>query len=278
MLLILACLSLALAACSSDECTDCSIFEGLDPSRGKGDEGGFPSIEAALGETHFDLSVEALPAGVTATKENLVGRLLCLRFHVDAGTPFAATMQQNGDGDLDPYLLLLSSSAKTLASANDQWVLPMGAEADSVLAHTARESDLHFLFACGEDFDSGGSFRIDLVNLNEPPGADLSLTNPTLRAHNRDLREVEGAVATYLEDLVLSDGADGYLYTDPQGYDLLSLEERGQVNQLVEAVNNHRETLFEECLQANDLPTDAEPIAQVGRACAQIWKHVRSAQ
>lgn len=268
----------SVAACGGSGSTDGDIFSQLDPSDGKADSGGFPSIPAELGGSYLDLEVLALPPGSKATSRSLEPSLKCLVFHAEAGQSFAAAMRVTDDGKLDPYLILMGPDKEKIDSVDDQWLLPMGGDHDAVLVHTAVESGLHYLFACDGDFAADGVFRVDLLALalDRPVALDYGLTNPALRAYNAELRELEDEVAHYIGTAALREDGLGYLETDEEGFGELPLEERADLNRVMAGANAHREHLFDECLRANEAERTAEAQTRVGRVCGEVWKAIRA--
>jgi hypothetical protein len=263
--LVVAALALALAACGPSSGED--LLESLDPAGGKADGSGFPVLDAELGESLLDLVVSPAPAGAREIDE-LRDAIVVIRLELAAGDAVVATMRADAPS-LDAYLLVKGPSKETLDSQDDQALLPMGLESDAVVAFTARQSGPHFLFATGgHDMETGGRFRVDLIQLSSPPVADLGLTNPRLRAYAGELRRREPEVQSYLAQSVLVEQADGMLGLDLERAKALPLSEYSAVRQLQSGVNSLRSDYFAFFDETVDR-------AAVGRQVAEVWAAAR---
>lgn len=280
------CLSLVIsAALLAAGCADWVVDQSLEPegpgigdlvdgiADGKRDGSGFPVQSATLGEAFGDQAVEAMPPGVTVETADLSRHMTVYRFQVEAGQTFAAIMRSQ-TADLDGYLLLKDPDYVSVREAQDQVLLPQTWATDAVIVHTAATAGTHYLFAAGQDFASGGSFRLDLLALDEAPGADLMVSNPALRAISGALRDDEALLHPLVASDALTDGDDGLL-VESDGFGELALVDKARARQVAHRINQRRTRLFQELAWATWDSPEPEAVARLGRICGAIWRALR---
>jgi hypothetical protein len=231
---------------------------------GAADESGFPVIEVG-GAGRYPIDVAALPPGVAASLDNLEGVVHAFELRLpEAGS--VAFVARATSGDVDPHVVLKSTSNETLATGRDQSFLPMAEERDAVVTIEA-ESETDYVFVVAdEELAHAGSMVVDVVVFSETLGIDLGWTHAGTRAITEMLREREPELAGLLSDGVVLEDMDGYVSVG----DLtpLPLSERAGVNGLISNVNELRGLLYEEY-------SEERPDA-VGRAAAELYWALRN--
>jgi uncharacterized protein YdbL (DUF1318 family) len=103
----------------------------------------------------------------------------------------------------------------------------------------------------------GGMLSLSLtpeVFAQEP---DINVSNPAIRGLRESIKRRSGAIKPYMDKGNAGINQDGLLVV--RGSDGLSLKERAEVQQLIEAENRDREALYAEIAKANNIPPEAVP-------------------
>ena len=96
---------------------------------------------------------------------------------------------------------------------------------------------------------------------------DINVSNPAIRALKDSIRNRSDAIKPYMDRGNVGINQDGLLAV--RSTDGLSLKERAEVQQLVEAENRDRESLYLEIAKANNFSADAVP--KIKRIFAKSW-------
>lgn len=120
----------------------------------------------------------------------------------------------------------------------------------------------------------GGSFlfqdRLAFVGFSREAfaqEADINVSNPAIRSLKESIRKRSDSIKPYMDKGNVGITRDGLLTV--RATDGLSLKERAEVQQLVDAENRDRETLYAEIAKANNFPR--ERIADIKRIFAKSW-------
>ena len=97
--------------------------------------------------------------------------------------------------------------------------------------------------------------------------ADINVSNPAIRALKDSIKQRSDAIKPYMDRGNVGIAQDGLLAI--RGTDGLSLKERADVKQLVDAENRDREALYGEIAKANNIPT--ENIPKIRSIFAKSW-------
>lgn len=97
--------------------------------------------------------------------------------------------------------------------------------------------------------------------------ADINVSNPAIRALKDSIRQRSEAIKPYMDRGNVGIGQDGLLVL--RNTDGLSLKERADVKQLVDAENRDREALYAEIAKANNIPKDNIP--KIKTIFAKSW-------
>ena len=87
--------------------------------------------------------------------------------------------------------------------------------------------------------------------------ADINVSNPAIRGLRESIKRRSGAIKPYMDKGNAGINQDGMLVV--RSSEGLSLKERAEVQQLIEAENRDREALYAEIAKANDIPPNAVP-------------------
>jgi uncharacterized protein YdbL (DUF1318 family) len=97
--------------------------------------------------------------------------------------------------------------------------------------------------------------------------ADINVSNPAIRALKDAIRKRSDAIKPFMDRANVGIAQDGLLAV--RTTEGLSLKERAEVQQLVDAENRDRESLYLEIAKANNIPRDAVP--RIKRIFASSW-------
>lgn len=97
--------------------------------------------------------------------------------------------------------------------------------------------------------------------------ADINVSNPAIRALKDAIRKRSDSIKPYMDRGNVGITRDGLLTVRTTAG--LSLKERAEVQQLVEAENHDRESLYVEIAKANNISRDAVP--RIKRIFARSW-------
>lgn len=97
--------------------------------------------------------------------------------------------------------------------------------------------------------------------------ADINVSNPAIRSLKESIRARSGALKPYMDKGNVGITRDGLLtIRTTEG---LSLKERAEIQQLVDAENRDRESLYAEIARANSFPR--EKVADIKSIFAKSW-------
>jgi len=96
---------------------------------------------------------------------------------------------------------------------------------------------------------------------------DINISNPAIRTLKDSIRKRSDAIKPYMDRGNVGINQDGLLTV--RSTDGLSLKERAEIQQLVEAENRDREALYLEIAKANNFSPDAVP--KIKRIFAKSW-------
>jgi uncharacterized protein YdbL (DUF1318 family) len=98
---------------------------------------------------------------------------------------------------------------------------------------------------------------LGLIGAAHAQEADINVSNPAIRALKDSIKQRSEAIKPYMDRGNVGIGQDGLLAI--RGSDGLSLKERAEVKQLVDAENRDRESLYSEIAKANNISSDNIP-------------------
>ncbi|MFN0250788.1 MAG: hypothetical protein ACKV2T_28195 [Kofleriaceae bacterium] len=203
----------------------------IDPSAGgAADDGGFPVLDVEAGE-RMSFSIAVLPAGAEIDDVDLAKHMIALRVHASV-----AIVAHRTSGDLDPYIIVKDPAKRTLAQSIDQVVAPALDARDAIAVAPSGS----IVLVSGEDLETGGDVRIDVVAL--PHARSLALEGTIARVTGAALREHELARADAVAKGYLVERADG---TVEQVLATIPLAERAGLASLAADLGNTRDALAE---------------------------------
>ena len=97
--------------------------------------------------------------------------------------------------------------------------------------------------------------------------ADINISNPAIRALKDSIKNRSGSIKPFMDRGNVGLTKDGLLTV--RTTDGLSLKERAEVQQLVDAENRDRESLYLEIAKANNFPL--ESVAKIRSIFARSW-------
>ena len=86
---------------------------------------------------------------------------------------------------------------------------------------------------------------------------DINVSNPAIRGLRESIKRRSGAIKPFMDKGNAGINQDGLLVV--RGSEGLSLKDRAEVQQLIEAENRDREALYAEIAKANNIPSEAVP-------------------
>jgi uncharacterized protein YdbL (DUF1318 family) len=108
---------------------------------------------------------------------------------------------------------------------------------------------------------------LSLVSAAQAQEADINVSNPAIRALKDSIKQRSGAIKPYMDRGNTGIAQDGMLVV--RNTDGIDLKARAEVNQLVDAENRDRETLYAEIAKANGIP--ASNIPKIKSIFAKSW-------
>lgn len=108
---------------------------------------------------------------------------------------------------------------------------------------------------------------LSLIGAAHAQEADINVSNPAIRALKDSIKKRSGAIRPYMDRGNIGIGQDGLLVV--RNTDGLDLKARAEINQLVDAENRDRETLYGEIAKANGIPTSNVP--KIKSIFAKSW-------
>jgi uncharacterized protein YdbL (DUF1318 family) len=106
-------------------------------------------------------------------------------------------------------------------------------------------------------FAPGGALSLSLLTEAFAQEADINVSNPAIRGLRESIKRRSGAIKPYMDKGNAGINQDGMLVV--RSSEGLSLKERAEVQQLIEAENRDREALYAEIAKANNIPPNAVP-------------------
>jgi uncharacterized protein YdbL (DUF1318 family) len=106
-----------------------------------------------------------------------------------------------------------------------------------------------------------------LVSLAHAQEADINVSNPAIRALKDSIKSRSGSIKPFMDRGNVGLTRDGLLTV--RTTDGLNLKERAEVQQLVEAENRDRESLYLEIAKANNFPKESVP--RIKSIFAKSW-------
>ena len=103
----------------------------------------------------------------------------------------------------------------------------------------------------------GGILSLSLTREVFAQEPDINVSNPAIRGLRESIKRRSGAIKPYMDKGNAGINQDGLLVV--RGSEGLSLKERAEVQQLIEAENRDREALYAEIAKANNIPPEAVP-------------------
>jgi uncharacterized protein YdbL (DUF1318 family) len=113
----------------------------------------------------------------------------------------------------------------------------------------------------------GPGFALDFVGQAQAQEADINISNPAIRALKDSIKNRSAAIKPYMDKGSIGIAQDGLLAI--RSSDGLSLKERAETKQLVDAENRDREALYAEIAKANGIAADAVP--KIKSIFAKSW-------
>jgi len=113
----------------------------------------------------------------------------------------------------------------------------------------------------------GRRLALGFVSAARAQEADINVSNPAIRALKDSIKQRSDAIKPYMDRGNIGIGQDGLLAI--RGTDGLSLKERADIKQLVDAENRDREALYAEIAKANNMPSDNIP--KIKSIFARSW-------
>jgi uncharacterized protein YdbL (DUF1318 family) len=106
-----------------------------------------------------------------------------------------------------------------------------------------------------------------LLGVAHAQEADINVSNPAIRALKDSIKRRSDAIKPYMDRGNVGIAQDGLLVL--RNNDGLSLKERAEVKQLLDAENREREALYAEIANANNIPR--ENIPKIKSIFARSW-------
>ncbi len=106
-------------------------------------------------------------------------------------------------------------------------------------------------------FAPRGSLSLNLIHEALAQEPDINVSNPAIRGLRDSIKRRSGAIKPYMDKGNAGINQDGLLVV--RSSEGLSLKERAEAQQLIEAENRDREALYSEIAKANNIPANAVP-------------------
>lgn len=107
----------------------------------------------------------------------------------------------------------------------------------------------------------------DFLSAAHAQEADINVSNPAIRALKDSIKQRSEAIRPYMDRGNVGIAQDGLLAI--RNTDGVSLKERAEINQLVDAENRDRESLYAEIAKANNIARDSIP--KIKSIFAKSW-------
>ncbi len=109
--------------------------------------------------------------------------------------------------------------------------------------------------------------RLSFVGTAHAQEADINVSNPAIRALKESIKRRSQAIKPYMDRGNVGIGRDGLLTL--RSTEGLNLKERAEVQQLIDAENRDRESLYAEIASANSFDKDSIP--KIRAIFARSW-------
>ena len=109
--------------------------------------------------------------------------------------------------------------------------------------------------------------QLSFVAVAHAQDADINISNPAIRALKDSIKRRSEAIKPYMDRSKVGIGADGLLAM--RSSDGLNLKERAEVQQLIDAENRDRESLYAEIAKANNI--DQGSVSKIKSIFARSW-------
>lgn len=113
----------------------------------------------------------------------------------------------------------------------------------------------------------GTRIALSFVGQAQAQEADINISNPAIRALKDAIKNRSAAIKPYMDKGNIGIAQDGLLAI--RSTEGLSLKERAEIQQLLEAENRDREALYAEIAKANGMAKDAVP--KIKNIFAKSW-------
>jgi hypothetical protein len=221
-------------------------------------------VEAEVGDSLAGLEVAAV-RGANPSPEQVAAASVLVRFPVRAGDTVLAVVRAESS-DVDPFAVLRDGEGTISLSADMQVILPALDEDDVALVATSPEDGELFLFVTGGEYmQTSGTLGVELLPLPSSIGFDTSLTSGAARAYLDEMRRLDAELAPMIEDGWALEGEDGWVLENNE-FDI-PLRDRARARQVIGAVNDIRELLFDELAVIHDTSS-----AAIGASLAILWQ------
>ena len=114
---------------------------------------------------------------------------------------------------------------------------------------------------------SSATMSFSLVSLVHAQEPDINVSNPAIRALKDSIKQRSEAIKPYMDRGNVGIAQDGLLTV--RSTDGLSLKERAEITQLVQAENRDRESLYAEIAKANNIAKESIP--KIKSIFAKSW-------
>ena len=109
--------------------------------------------------------------------------------------------------------------------------------------------------------------KLGFVGQAHAQDADINVSNPAIRALKDSIKQRSDAIKPFMDRGNVGIGQDGLLVV--RNSDGLSLKERAEITQLVDAENRDREALYAEIAKANNIARESVP--KIKSIFAKSW-------
>jgi uncharacterized protein len=114
---------------------------------------------------------------------------------------------------------------------------------------------------------SSETLSFGLISVAHAQEPDINVSNPAIRALKDSIKQRSGAIKPYMDRGNVGISQDGLLAV--RNTDGLSLKERADITQLVQAENRDRESLYAEIAKANNIARESIP--KIKTIFAKSW-------
>ena len=119
-----------------------------------------------------------------------------------------------------------------------------------------------------EEYPYQNYASLSLVSVAHAQEADINVSNPAIRAIKARMKQHSEQLQSFMDSKKVGINKDGFLQVLDTGG--LGLKERAEVNQLVAAENQDRQSLYQEIARANNFPENR--VDDIQRIFAKSWR------